>query len=61
VDPDGTVQFRDDIYRYDSVLEAVLGTKTSILAAWNGGKQTAAVPQGGRTVNKRNRLGIAGR
>jgi hypothetical protein len=58
VDPDGTVQFRDDIYRYDSVLEAVMGTKTSILAAWNGGRQaTAATLKGGRTEKKKNLLG----
>ncbi|NPU83262.1 MAG: L,D-transpeptidase family protein [Syntrophaceae bacterium] len=58
VDPDGTVQFRDDIYRYDSVLEAVMGTKTSILAAWNGGRQTSAASlKGGRREKKQNQLG----
>ncbi len=59
VDPDGTVQFRDDIYRYDSVLEAALGTKTSILAAWNGGREAAATSlKGKRTEKKKDRLGI---
>jgi murein L,D-transpeptidase YcbB/YkuD len=53
VDPDGTVQFRDDIYRYDSVLEAVMGTKTSILAAWNGGRPASASARRERGRKKR--------
>ncbi len=58
VDPDGTVQFRDDIYRYDSVLEAVMGTKTSILAAWNGGRPaSASTAKGARKEKKKNMLG----
>jgi len=59
VDSDETVQFRDDIYKYDSVLEEALGTKTSILAAWTGGRQAAAALRGeGRMEKKNNRAGI---
>lgn len=57
VDPDGMVQFRDDIYRYDSVLEAVLGTKTSILATVNGGRQAAAVSLKRERTEKKKGLG----
>lgn len=61
VDPDGTVQFRDDIYRYDSVLEAVMGTKTSILAAWNGGRPASASAAKGTRTGKKNKMLGTGR